>query len=69
VYVEGAQENRTVPTDGVPQLLKQTKPIQEFVKVDLHVPGCPPPAKAILSVLTDLLAGKKPDLSGKVKFG
>jgi NAD-reducing hydrogenase small subunit len=69
VYVEGAQENRTVPTDGVPQLLKQARPIQEFVKVDLHVPGCPPPAKAILSVLSDLLAGKKPDIATKVKFG
>ena len=69
VYVEGAQESRTVPGEGLPQLLKQTKPIQEFVKVDLHVPGCPPPAKAILGVLSDLLAGKKPDLAGKVKFG
>ena len=69
VYVEGAQENRVIPGDGVPQLLKQTRPVQEFVKVDLHVPGCPPPAKAILGVLSDLLAGKKPDLAGKVKFG
>ncbi len=69
VYVEGAQENRVVPGDGVPQLLKQTRPVQEFVKVDLHVPGCPPPAKAILGMLSDLLAGKKPEVAGKVKFG
>jgi NAD-reducing hydrogenase small subunit len=58
-----------VPTDGVPPLLKQARPVHEFVTVDLHVPGCPPPAKAILGVLNDLLAGKKPDLAGKVKFG
>jgi NAD-reducing hydrogenase small subunit len=37
--------------------------------VDLHVPGCPPAAKAILSVLGDLLAGRKPDSSAKLKFG
>lgn len=68
VYAEGPGA-QVVPTEGVPQLLKQARPVQEFVKVDLHVPGCPPPAKAILVVLGDLLAGKKPDINGKVKFG
>jgi NAD-reducing hydrogenase small subunit len=67
VYANG--ESTTIPSDGVPQLLKQARPVHEFVKVDLHVPGCPPPAKAILGVLSDLLAGKKPDISGKLKFG
>jgi NAD-reducing hydrogenase small subunit len=69
VYVEGAKESRTVPTDGVPALLKQARPLHEFVKVDLHVPGCPPSAKAILGVVSDLLAGRKPDMATKVKFG
>lgn len=69
VYVEGADEGRMPPVDGVPQLMKQARPVQEFVKVDLHVPGCPPPAKAILAVLSDLLAAKKPELEGRVKFG
>jgi NAD-reducing hydrogenase small subunit len=57
------------PTSGVPQLLKHAVPIQHVVKVDLHVPGCPPPAAAIVAVLTDLLDGKLPDLTQKVKFG
>lgn len=65
----GAREGATLPSEGVPPLLKQARPVHEFVKVDLHVPGCPPPAKAILGVLSELLAGKKPDLAGKVKFG
>jgi NAD-reducing hydrogenase small subunit len=69
VYVEGSQENRVVPTERVPKLLKQARPLREFVKVDLSLPGCPPPAKTILSVLTDLLDGKKPNANLSVKFG
>lgn len=59
----------TVPTDGVPKLLKHAVPLHDAIKVDLHVPGCPPPAKAIAFVLGELLEGRMPDLAGKVKFG
>jgi NAD-reducing hydrogenase small subunit len=69
VYIEGVQHSPGVPTDGVPKLLKRAIPVQEAVKVDLHVPGCPPPAKAILFVLSELLEGRMPDLGSKVKFG
>lgn len=69
IYVEGAQECRGVPTDGVPTLLRQAVPLQEVVKVDLHVPGCPPPAQAITFVLGELVEGRIPDLKSKVKFG
>ena len=69
IYVEGAQENRGIPTDGVPALLRQAVPVHEVVKVDLCVPGCPPPAKAIAFVLGELFEGRMPDLSSKVKFG
>ena len=69
VYVEGADAQPCVPTDGGPKLLKRAIPLQEAVRVDLHVPGCPPPAKAILFVLGELLAGRTPDLGSQVKFG
>jgi len=69
IYVEGAQECRGIPTSGVPALLRQAVPVQEVVKVDLHVPGCPPPAQAIAFVLGELVEGRVPDLSSKVKFG
>lgn len=69
IYVEGAQANRVVPSEGVPALLRQAVPVHEFVKVDLHVPGCPPSAKAISFVLNELLDGRMPDLRSKVKFG
>lgn len=69
VYVEGATEGGRVPTDGVPLLLKHAVPLQEVVKVDVHLPGCPPPPSTILYVLGELLEGRMPDLKSKVKFG
>ncbi len=69
VYVDGAEEKKLVPSDRVPVLLKQARPVREFVKVDICLPGCPPPSKAILGVINDLLEGKKPDGNFKVKFG
>lgn len=69
IYIEGAQETRCIPAEGVPALLRQAVPLHEVVKVDLHVPGCPPSAPAIAFVLGELLDGRIPDLSTKVKFG
>ena len=69
IYVEGVQQDPGVPADGVPKLLKRAVPVQEVVKVDVHLPGCPPPAKSILFVLGELLEGRMPDLGSKVKFG
>jgi len=69
IYVEGAQESKLVPVDGVPALLRKAVPVHEVVKVDLHVPGCPPPPQAIAMVLGELCEGRIPDLRSKVKFG
>jgi NAD-reducing hydrogenase small subunit len=69
IYIEGVQESPGIPTEGVPALLRHAIPVHEVVKVDLHVPGCPPPAQAIAFVLGELLDGRVPDLSSKVKFG
>jgi NAD-reducing hydrogenase small subunit len=69
VYMEGAQASPVIPTEGVPKLLKKAVPLQEVVKVDLHVPGCPPPSKIILFAISELLEGRMPDLGTQVKFG
>jgi NAD-reducing hydrogenase small subunit len=50
-------------------LLKNAIPLHDVVKVDLHVPGCPPPASSILFVLNELLDGRIPELGTKVRFG
>ncbi len=69
IYVEGVSTQPGIPNEGVPKLLRQATPVHEAVKVDLHVPGCPPPADAILYVVSELVAGRKPDVSSKLKFG
>jgi NAD-reducing hydrogenase small subunit len=68
IYVEGADAGPAIPSVGVPPLLPQALPLHEFVKVDLHLPGCPPPPKAILTVLSELLRGRTPR-GVEVKFG
>jgi NAD-reducing hydrogenase small subunit len=69
IYVEGVQAEPGVPSDGVPKLMKRAVPVQEIVKVDVHVPGCPPPAQTIVFVLTELLEGRMPVLGSRIKFG
>jgi len=57
------------PEQGVPALLERAEPIHRYMKVDLHLPGCPPPADAIHYVLAELLAGRTPDPSSVSRFG
>lgn len=67
-YLENSDMNLQVPVD-VPRLLRKVRPLHEVVKVDFFVPGCPPPAGVITYVLTELLAGRKPNMEGKCKYG
>lgn len=46
------------------KLLDRVKAVNEVVKVDLHIPGCPPPADAIWYAVTELLQGRIPVLTG-----
>jgi NAD-reducing hydrogenase small subunit len=68
-YVENVTFARPFPTANVPALFSGAKPVHEIVPVDIFLPGCPPPADAILYLLSELLMGKVPDLSGKTRFG
>lgn len=68
-YLENAECHRGVPREVIPPLLAKSRPVHEFVHVDVFVPGCPPSADTIHFVLTELLAGRMPDLSGQTRFG
>ena len=55
--------NGMIPNDPeLPLPLNKVHPIHEVVKIDYFMPGCPPSADTIWKVLTDLLAGKEPEL-------
>jgi NAD-reducing hydrogenase small subunit len=63
-YLDGiGVDNPQIPSDPeLPLLLNRVHPIAEVVKVDVFIPGCPPPAAAIVTTLTQLLAGETPAL-------
>ncbi len=69
VYLENNDLNPQIPTDIVPPLLAKARPIHAVVKVDVYVPGCPPSADTIFYVVSELLAGRTPDLSNRTRFG
>ena len=69
IYVDGADADAGIPHDGLPQLSKQARPAQDFVKVDVCLPGCPPQNKLIAGLLNSVIEGRKPDVNQKVKFG
>ena len=69
VYVEKSDRDGAIPTENLPQLAPLCRPVQDFVKIDISVPGCPPPAKVIGEVLDSLLENRKPEAAVKLKFG
>jgi len=55
--------NSMIPNNPeLPLPLDLVHPIHEVVHVDYFIPGCPPSGDAIWKVLTDLLAGREPEL-------
>ena len=59
----GLAAGSITPNDPeLPLLLNKVYPLHEVVKIDYFIPGCPPSADAIWKVLTDLLAGREPEL-------
>ncbi len=55
-----------VPDDPELAQMQEARPLDQVVAVDVYLPGCPPPADAIFHVLTSLVEGKKPQLTGKL---
>jgi len=47
-------------------LLTKVRAINEVVKVDCYVPGCPPSAKAISYAITELLEGRIPVIPSEI---
>ena len=68
-YFENATLNQQIPVEVIPALRKQSIPVHQVVTVDVFVPGCPPSADNIFYALTELLAGRMPELRTRTHFG
>jgi NAD-reducing hydrogenase small subunit len=68
-YMENATVQLQIPDKVIPKLLPKARPIHEVVKVDVFIPGCPPSADTIYYVLSELLAGRTPDIAAHTRFG
>jgi NAD-reducing hydrogenase small subunit len=67
-YVETADVNPQIPTQ-VPKHTQDAYRLHDVVKVDYFIPGCPPNAGLIYYMLTELLAGRTPQMENKSKYG
>ncbi len=67
-YRENVTLNPQVPTQFVPALLPMAEAINRVVPVDVYLPGCPPDADLIYTMLDDLLSGRTPAVAG-ARFG
>jgi NAD-reducing hydrogenase small subunit len=68
-YLENVNVNQQIPTNGVPPLLATVRPVHGIVDVDVFIPGCPPSADTIHSILSDLIAGRTPQPIRMTRFG
>jgi len=60
-----AKDSKIPCSEDLPPLT-EVKPINQVVKVDCYVPGCPPSSKAIHYALTELLEGRIPILPSEI---
>ena len=62
VYRSDAGEVQIPNDPELPAALDKVYPINEIVRVDYFLPGCPPSGDAIWKYLTDLILGRVPRL-------
>lgn len=68
-YIQNASAQAQIPCVVVPRLLKVVRPIHEFVKVDVYLPGCPPSAGTFHAAITALVNGTPLDIPALTRFG
>lgn len=63
---ESTSKDSKIPSSEDLPPLTEVRPVNQVVKVDCYVPGCPPSAKAIHYALAALLEGRIPVLPGEI---
>lgn len=62
---ETTDRPEAVPNDGVPPLLDRCYSLDEKIKVDVYLPGCPPHPDQVFAALSALLSGSPLELPTK----
>jgi len=63
---ESTTKDSSIPSsEDLPPII-EVRPVNQVVKVDCYVPGCPPSSKAIHYALTELLEGRIPILPSEI---
>lgn len=68
-YTETADAGTGLPRESLPRLLPFVVPLHDVIDVDVFVQGCPPAADVIYYVISELAAGRTPDLTDKTRPG
>ena len=68
-YKENVSAQAQIPCVVVPKLLRTVRPVHEFVKVDVFLPGCPPSADTFHTALTALVTGEPVNIPELTRFG
>ncbi len=66
IETESTAKGKIPLSDELPRLLEKVKPLDQVVKVDCFVPGCPPSSKVIYWALVELLNGRIPVLPAEM---
>lgn len=64
-HTESTDPNDIVPSKGLPKLLDRCYALDEHIKVDIYLPGCPPHPDQIAGAILSLLAGEEVKLPFK----
>lgn len=64
IETESTDESGHIPNDPELAVPMKVHALQDFVKVDVFVPGCPPSADVIFLALSELGQGRIPELKG-----
>jgi F420-non-reducing hydrogenase small subunit len=62
---ETTDQTEAYPSDGVPAMLEACYAVDEKIKVDIYLPGCPPHPDQVFNALVALVQGKPLSVSNK----
>jgi len=62
---ETTDKTDAYPSDGVPAMLESCFAVDEKIKVDIYLPGCPPHPDQVFNALVALVQGKPLSVSNK----